>query len=721
MKWSKKAILIFFVGMLAFTFISRAAASVTVAQVTVVNAKQDRLQYVVKGMGTIKPAEEEFLSVLPGYRIEWVRVTPGMKVEKDEVLFAYSMEDLQKHYSVVETEIEKLKLQIKYTEVSGSSIYSPTTAAPQLSYEQAEENLRVAELALEEAEKDYKETAKKTKSELLKDRKQEYKDAQKKYEDCVYNQEKSLTNPRRTLEDARTEYSKANQQVGEVTLLIAQYQSAILSSNGLSVYNAKEVMLKSIYGGEAGYIKHRNEVSSAELNVSRASEDLSLLEKESKLILEQYNNLVTSAYNALENAKASPDYDSSTPNIQALTLEYNNAILNYQGKQKEYELQIKQQKRNLENATKAANDLKWKDNRLDELLSAFYLSMNTSGYETARNNLYQFLLGDNAEAIEENIAAKGLALSRAEEDYNTKLQNNERDLKNLEEEIAEIEKTIESMENGTYDYEEALEAKKQAVKAANEAVRVARQNVASLKVQYNVAVQNDKDTELTNEKNLQLTEITMQGNQIDLENKEKELEALQGLIEGKGEVKSPSEGTITSLEVVAGKTTTGEELIKIGLGGYVFKAEVDADNMELISAGDEIKIKTVGKEMSITSTISAVSLNSDGKYELTVLMQEGEYLIGERAEFEVRSQSERYELCIPIQALHKDMSGYYVLALREQEGILGSETIAVAIPVDLLEKDSFTAAVKGALSSQDNIITGSNRPVSPSDKVRIKE
>lgn len=721
MKWSKKAILIFLVCMLAFTFISRAAASVTVAQVTIANAKQDRLHYVVKGIGTMKSAEEEFLSVLPGYRIERVRVSTGMKVEKDEVLFTYSMEDLQKHHSVIKTEIEKLKLQIKYAEVNGSSIYSSTTTAPQLSYEQAEENLRVAELALKEAEEDYKETAKKTKSELLKEKKQEYKEAQKKYEDCEYNHAKSLTESRRTLEDAKTEYSKANQQVGEITFLIDQYQSSILSSNGSGAQNAKESMLKSIYGGEAGYIKHKSEVSIAEHNVSRASDDLSLLEKESKLILEQYSNLVTSAYNALENAKASSDFDGSSPNIQALLLEYNNAVLNYQGKQKEFESQIKQQKRNLEDATITANELKWKDIRLDELLSAFYLSLNTSGYETARRNLYQFLLGDNAEAIEDNIATKGLALSRAEEDYNTKLQDNERELKDLTEEIAEIEKIIESMENGTYDYEEALETKKQTIKAANEAVRVARQNVASLKVQYNIAIQNDKDAVLTNKKNLQLSEITMQGYQIDLENKKKELEALQGLIERRGEVSSPSEGTITSLELVAGKTTTGEELIKIGFGGYVFKAEFESEYMERINAGDEIKIKTAGEEVGITSIISAVSLNSSGRYELTVLMLEEEYIIGERAEFEARSQSERYELCIPIQALHKDTSGYYVLVLREQEGILGSETIAVAVPVDLLGKDNFTAAVEGALCSKDNIITGSNRPVSPSDKVRIKE
>ncbi|MBB2182007.1 hypothetical protein H0486_03845 [Lachnospiraceae bacterium MD1] len=446
----------------------------------------------------MKSAEEEFLSVLPGYRIERVRVSTGMKVEKDEVLFTYSMEDLQKHHSVIKTEIEKLKLQIKYAEVNGSSIYSSTTTAPQLSYEQAEENLRVAELALKEAEEDYKETAKKTKSELLKEKKQEYKEAQKKYEDCEYNHAKSLTESRRTLEDAKTEYSKANQQVGEITFLIDQYQSSILSSNGSGAQNAKESMLKSIYGGEAGYIKHKSEVSIAEHNVSRASDDLSLLEKESKLILEQYSNPVTSAYNALENAKASSDFDGSSPNIQALLLEYNNAVLNYQGKQKEFESQIKQQKRNLEDATITANELKWKDIRLDELLSAFYLSLNTSGYETARRNLYQFLLGDNAEAIEDNIATKGLALSRAEEDYNTKLQDNERELKDLTEEIAEIEKIIESMENGTYDYEEALETKKQTIKAANEAVRVARQNVASLKVQYNIAIQNDKDAVLTN-------------------------------------------------------------------------------------------------------------------------------------------------------------------------------------------------------------------------------
>jgi len=717
-----KMLILFFAALLVFTIVSRAAASITVAQVTVTKPQRSKLDYMVNGTGTIESADETYLNVISGYRIDKVNVSLGQKVEQGETLFQYSLDDLQNKYDSQKIEVEKLKLQIQQAELNRTSSSSPSRDTSALSLKQAKDNLKTVELDLKEAEKDYEDSANKTKEKLLKDMEKEYLEVQKNYTSAVSKQERELAISLRTVVDAKAGLSQANTIINNTIEMIDTYEAAVLSKNSLFIYNAKEALYKAFYNSSANYSEHKADILAAELTVSRAWEDLSAKEEERLTILTKYNNAISNAFLALENAKNSSDSAiNSEGNIKLLTVQYDAANNNYLEKQSEYKTEIKHLKRNIEDANYALNRIKSKDNTLEGYLNAYQMAIiGTGDLSTAWENLYHFLIGDDLNEIEKEVEAKSLALTRVEEDYETIRVEQEKNLSDLQTKMVTLEDTINSMKDGTYDYEEALEVKKQAVITAKEAVRRAKQSVDSAEVQYQLEEQISADVAASNQKNVKNTDLTVQGYHLDLSVKEEELASLQELLNCSGKQESPSSGTITTMDLEVGKTTTDGQLIKIGRGDYRFKAEIDKEGAKHVNVGDEISITLEGKENAIETIVKAISINVSGKAELTAIMSEGDYLFGESASFVISEQSDTFDMCVPMQAIRMDNGKYYVLITNEQESILGKELIAYRVNLKILSKDSATAAVDYELSSNDYVIIESSKNIEDGDKVRLK-
>lgn len=187
-----------------------------------------------------------------------------------------------------------------------------------------------------------------------------------------------------------------------------------------------------------------------------------------------------------------------------------------------------------------------------------------------------------------------------------------------------------------------------------------------------------------------------------------------------GQVLSPYEGVVTHIDLVAGRTTTGEELIKIGTGNYVFKGAYDSKSTIRIDLGDNVNVTLAGKRNSIDSEIGKISINKEGMTEfISSLPQGGDYYLGEKAKFKITTETEQYIQCIPIQALREDNYGYYVLVIDEQEDILGTQLIAVRRNVNLLAKGTSIVAVEG-LIGKSQVITDSNKYINPGDRVRVE-
>ena len=82
-------------------------------------------------------------------------------------------------------------------------------------------------------------------------------------------------------------------------------------------------------------------------------------------------------------------------------------------------------------------------------------------------------------------------------------------------------------------------------------------------------------------------------------------------------------------------------------------------------------------------------------------------------------RTDEYEKIVPVSAVRSSTGGDYVLAVKEVNTIMGNETAAYRIFIEVLDKDGVNAAVKG-LNDEDVIVSG-NKPVEDSDRVRVKQ
>ncbi len=701
-----KLLLLFFATMLIFTMISRTLASITVAKVSVSNPQRDRLVYTISGTGEIVPEAEQQLMVLSGYRIDTVNVKPGEEVENGTVLYTYSREDLQDKYASVENEIKKLELLIAEERLR----QQPSGKASQsaiVSLKQAKENLEVANTRLEKARKDYEDSKNSTKEKLLENKNKDYDAALKSYSALLYSQAKQRIQSGRIVEDAKAALEQTGEIKTKIEQLINQYKDAALSKDKLAIYLAEESIFEAYYGGSEAYQGHKDAVFTKALAVMGDKQYLRYLQN-NILYYEEYLD----QYQEELQDSTDPTADSEQSK-KTLSEKYNDKLNSYFSYLEAYEQQLNVMEGAYKEESGELRSLRKNDQRLKDYLLQFGTAIVAGNdYNVQEKKLYDFVYGDKQKEIEQEVKKKTLALTRAEEDQDLLEKEFKSARDDLQAEKNELQRIIKSIEDGTYDYEEALENKRQEVEAAQEAVRLAKQ-----------AVERDSlaGTESGDQNSRQISELVMQSHTIDLDVKKQELEEVRVLLEDSGEVRSPEKGVVTYVGIVPGRRTTGEEMIRLGFGDHIFRAEFDREAAANVTEGVTAKIRLAGRKTDIEVEIKKVTMSDNGMSEMTASMPEDEYILGEKAEFKVTTESEQFDQCIPIQALREDNYGNYVLITKEQEDILGTLLIAERINVTILDKGGRTVAVDGAISSKSQVITDSNKYINAGDRVRIDD
>lgn len=82
-------------------------------------------------------------------------------------------------------------------------------------------------------------------------------------------------------------------------------------------------------------------------------------------------------------------------------------------------------------------------------------------------------------------------------------------------------------------------------------------------------------------------------------------------------------------------------------------------------------------------------------------------------------KSESYATVIPLQALRGGQGEYYVLVLEEEQGVMGSELVVKRLNVQVVDKNSTSAALEeGLLTGEQEIISSSSRMIQEGSKVR---
>ena len=148
---------VFLAVMALCTVVSRAAASLLVAQVQVGGIKKGRLSYTYEGKGQIVPAQETKLFLWPEQQIESV-AKEGSTVKAGECLVQFRAEYLQKAIDKKQAEVERLRLQRDQQQVSARGNERVSSAAgAALTLESAQNRLAEAEQKAAEAQAAYDE------------------------------------------------------------------------------------------------------------------------------------------------------------------------------------------------------------------------------------------------------------------------------------------------------------------------------------------------------------------------------------------------------------------------------------------------------------------------------------------------------------------------------------------------------------------------------------
>jgi multidrug efflux pump subunit AcrA (membrane-fusion protein) len=191
---AKHFLILFFLAMFGFSFLSRAADSVMTAKVRITNPQSTKLSFKINGFGTVKEKDSTVLKLMQGLVVDKTFVIEGDVVKVGDSLFSYDMEELQKLYQQKEAALEKNKIEQKKLDLNNteSELKSAQIAEKyaQQSVEEANDNLDATRQSInDEIEKAYHAA------------KNEYDNAVKEKEDAIASAKEKLEEEKAKLKE----------------------------------------------------------------------------------------------------------------------------------------------------------------------------------------------------------------------------------------------------------------------------------------------------------------------------------------------------------------------------------------------------------------------------------------------------------------------------------------------------------------------------------------
>ena len=208
---------------------------------------------------------------------------------------------------------------------------------------------------------------------------------------------------------------------------------------------------------------------------------------------------------------------------------------------------------------------------------------------------------------------------------------------------------------------------------------------------------------------------------LDIAALQEKIDALVFFQEQQYQILSESTGLLANLSLEENMVTTGNEVIGICTSGngltLTFQAsKEDANNIlkyepDLKATQEELEealrsfdpdINTLGQDM-VTFT---------AKLRETGWTDKGISITGDLW----RSD---YDLCVPMSALRQDSDGYFVFVMETTQTLMGIDKRVVRRDIYIENTDGRYAAVSGNISSNDQVILSSSKPLSDGDSVRV--
>lgn len=209
----------------------------------------------------------------------------------------------------------------------------------------------------------------------------------------------------------------------------------------------------------------------------------------------------------------------------------------------------------------------------------------------------------------------------------------------------------------------------------------------------------------------------------DIAEKKEEIAKLESESVG-ATIVAPVEGTIVSLERVAGETTEkGEVIATIQVAGKGMSLSFSVTNAQAakVNVGDKAELQNAWYYSDVMITLSKIKPDPEdpGKKKLLEFTVEGLVQNGESLSVSIGQRSAEYEHVVPNSAIREDNKGKFILIIDEKTTPFGNRYKARRVDVEVLASDEINTAVNADLQGYEYVITTSNQPVEEGDQVRL--
>lgn len=335
----------------------------------------------------------------------------------------------------------------------------------------------------------------------------------------------------------------------------------------------------------------------------------------------------------------------------------------------------------------------------------------------------------NESAVENENAAKEnkqRVITRAKEDYDRTLQENNAAFQKALAKLKEAKQSLESYEKQQSEQKEKKEQGKNTMavlEGLQEEVKQAQEAYDETITAYHQAML-EAERKIEDAENAEISvDYNVEINNISIEEKRKQLKKLEELQQEEGKILAPLEGVVTKSYLMAGQKTTDSACFTMAdvSAGMRYVAEISKEELKYVQIGDEVTLEVTGKSVKDLRVASIETKEENENFLVTVLLPKGTLSIGDSAGFKVVKQSKTYETTVPVTAIHRENNKEYVYVAAETETVLGREIRVREVEVTVLEKNNqYVALQEGVLNSETKVITDSDRYIEAGRRVRLQ-
>ena len=710
--------------LLVFTLIARGTSSATLARVVLATPERSEIISAISGNATVSPTDTIDITALEGLTITEMLANVGQNIEIGDAIAIFEIDDLEERRIREEANLNRMNLDLERLE-RGENIDTSSVESAERSLQRAQEDYNAA---IRQGETDIDE-ARDALDALIAST---YGIDADMLPSTIRSHQRALEDYYSTLAQGQADIAAAQEallliEVDDTALqtAIRNHQRALDDYNSTLSQGQDDIATAQKYLDELRSRRpstvDRTAIDNAQRTLTRARDDYNTTRQQGLDSIHAAEFALWSAINAYHNAVIA----SNPAEIAAAIAEMERAQNAIATAQNTADANLLTASRRVEDAETSLAQAQQSFNNTAE-----------SDLERAENALEtaQIRAADNLLTAERRLEDAEISLEQAQRNfYNNKQSETERAedaLENAKDRATDnlltaarrVEDAAGSVNSEVLRAQAALQT---AINRADDNRQTAARRIEDARVSLENARQGHQHT-------LQQTADTTAQNiinastlQLDIAAKQAILNTLDELISNNGIMYASYSGAV-SFTRQNGDITSNLPLITLRntSGGFEAQMQITRAESERISVGSESEVTTSGGSMffvpTVTGIVSSISEpDENDRVTITITLPSGAWTTGQRVDTQIILRRASYDFSVPISALRSDNSGYFLLVMEQHSTVMGLQNVVVRVNVTIIASDNEMVSVRGPVDRSSQVITGSNRPVSVGDRIRI--